>query len=58
MKDTIEIQQLNKTELSVINGGNILVGILISAIIDAIDNPDDFNSGMFAGAEAVISTQK
>lgn len=52
------VVQLNQNELSEINGGGILIGLLISAIIDAIDNPDEFVAAMEEGANAVDRLQK
>jgi len=49
---------LNQKELSYINGGGILLGLFISAVIDAIDNPDEFIASMEEGANAVHSLQK
>jgi hypothetical protein len=52
------VEHLNKNELSGVNGGSILLGLFISAIIDAIDNPAEFIAAMEEGANAVDSLQK
>ena len=52
------VVQLSQNKLSEINGGGILIGLLISAIVDAIDNPDVFKEGMEEGASAVKRLQK
>jgi hypothetical protein len=52
------VEHLNKNELSDVNGGGILWGLLISAIIDAIDNRDEFIAAMEGGANSVYSLQK